>query len=230
MFPLRDDVPSRGTPFVVGCLIVANLMVFLLEIALVAAEGGGAAALADFTDAWGLVPREFLRGATQPHPTGQIVWLTPLTSMFIHGGLLHVAGNLLYLAIFGRRIEDLLGHGRFFLFYLACGLVAAALQVASDPESFAPIVGASGAVSGLLGGYAVSYPMGRLRLLWPPVRVPASLFLLGWIAIQVLSGLGAGSAEPVGVAWWAHVGGFVTGMLLVRSMWVRNPIRSRLRI
>jgi membrane associated rhomboid family serine protease len=149
--------------------------------------------------------------------------------MFIHGGLLHLAGNLLYLWIFGRRIEDLLGHGRFFLFYLVCGLAAAAAQVASDPDSYAPIVGASGAVSGLLGGYAVSYPLGRLRLLWPPLRVPAALFLLAWIALQLLSGLAEAGAQPSGVAWWAHVGGFVAGGALVRAMRVRSPIRSRLR-
>jgi membrane associated rhomboid family serine protease len=230
MLPLRDDVPGRGAPLVVVCLILANALVFLLELWLVAAEGGGAGALAEFTDAWGLVPREFLRGTSEPRPTGQIVWLTPLAAMFIHGSLLHLAGNLLYLWIFGRRIEDLLGHGRFFLFYLACGLAAAAAQVASDPGSYAPIVGASGAVSGLLGGYAVSYPLGRLRLAWPPVRVPAALFLLAWIALQIYAGLEHREAVPSGVAWWAHVGGFFAGMALVRAMRVRSPIRSRLRI
>jgi len=230
MLPLRDDVPSRSTPFVVVCLIVANALVFLLEISLVAAEGGGSGALTEFTDAWGLVPREFLRGTSQRGPTGQIVWLTPIAAMFIHGGLLHLAGNLLYLWIFGRRIEDLLGHGRFFLFYLVCGLAAAALQVASDPSSYAPIVGASGAISGLLGGYAVSYPTGRLRLLWPPLRVPAALFLLVWIVIQIASGFAGKDEASSGVAWWAHVGGFVTGIALIRSMRVRGPTRSRSRI
>jgi membrane associated rhomboid family serine protease len=227
---MRDDVPARGAPLVVVVLVLANLLVFLLELSLVVAEGGGAGALAEFTDAWGLVPREFLRGASREHATGQIVWLTPLTAMFIHGGLLHLAGNLLYLWIFGSRIEDLLGHGRFFAFYLVCGLAAAAVQVASSPDSYAPIVGASGAVSGLLGGYALSYPTGRLRLLWPPMRVPAALFLLAWIVIQILSGLGAWADASSGVAWWAHVGGFLTGMALVRSMRARTPIRSRLRI
>jgi membrane associated rhomboid family serine protease len=230
MLPLRDDVPGRSTPVVVASLVLANLLVFLLEVSLVAAEGGGAGALAEFTDSWGLVPREFMRATTQPRPTGQIAWLTPITAMFIHDGLAHLAGNLLYLWIFGRRIEDLLGHGRCFVFYLACGLAGAAAQLASDPGSYAPIVGASGAISGLLGGYAISYPFGRLRLLWPPVRVPAAVFLLVWIVIQVLSGLGAGGETSGGVAWWAHVGGFVAGMALVRSMRVRSPIRSRLRI
>jgi len=230
MLPMRDDVPGRGTPFVVIGLLLANLLVFLLELSLLAAEGSDAGGLAEFIDAWGLVPREFLRGASQQHATGQIVWLTPITSMFIHGGLLHLAGNGLYLWIFGSRVEDLLGHGRFLLFYLVCGLVASVVQIASDPDSFAPIVGASGAVSGLLGGYGVSYPTGRLRLLWPPLRVPAALFLLVWIVIQILSGLESPVEASSGVAWWAHIGGFVAGAVLVRSMRVRNPIRSRSRI
>jgi membrane associated rhomboid family serine protease len=230
MLPLRDDVPRRGAPLVVVCLIAANLLVFAGELFLLVAEGRGVGALAEFTDAWGLVPREFLRGFSEPRPTGQIFWLTPLAAMFIHGGLLHLAGNLVYLWIFGRPLEDLLGHGRFFVFYLACGLAAAAAQVASDPDSYAPIVGASGAVSGVLGGYALSYPLGRLRLLWPPVRVPAGLFLLVWIGLQIASGLSADAVASGGVAWWAHVGGFVAGLALVRAMRVRSPIRSRLRI
>jgi membrane associated rhomboid family serine protease len=229
MLPMRDDVPGRSAPFVVGCLMLANTLVFALELSLVAAEGEGSGALAEFTDAWGLVPREFLRGASQPGPTGQIVWLTPIAAMFIHGGLLHLLGNLLYLWIFGRRIEDLLGHARFFLFYLVCGLIASGVQVASDPNSYAPIVGASGAISGVLGAYAVSYPSGRLHLLWPPMRIPAALFLLAWIVIQIASGLAGAAEDSPGVAWWAHVGGFVTGMALIRSMRVRNPIRSRSR-
>jgi membrane associated rhomboid family serine protease len=229
MLPLRDDVPIRSVPFVVVCLVCANMLVFALELTLATGEQG-AGALAEFTDAWGLVPREFLRGAMQQRSTGQIVWLTPIAAMFIHGGLLHLAGNLLYLWIFGRPIEDLLGHGRFFVFYLACGLVASAVQVASDPDSYQPIVGASGAVSGLLGAYAVSYPLGWLRLLWPPLRVPAALFLLAWFAFQVAAGLGSAEGASGGVAWWAHVGGFLAGMALVRAMRVRSPVRSRLRI
>jgi len=230
MLPLRDDVPGRGAPLAVVGLILANAIVFGVELSLVAGQDDGAAALAEFTDAWGLVPREFLRGASQAGPTGQIVWLTPLAAMFIHGGLLHLLGNLLYLWIFGRRIEDLLGHARFLLFYLVCGLIASGVQVASDPDSYAPIVGASGAISGLLGAYAISYPSGRLRLLWPPMRIPAGLFLLAWIVIQIASGLAPAAEASRGVAWWAHAGGFVTGMALIRSMRVRDPIRSRSRI
>ncbi len=229
MLPLRDDLPSRSMPIVIFCLVLANALVFLLEVSLVAGEGDGPGDLAEFIDAWGLVPREFLRGASQTGPTGQIVWLTPLAAMFIHGGLLHLAGNLLYLWVFGRPIEHLLGHARCLLFYLVCGLAASALQVASDPNSHAPIVGASGAVSGLLGAYAVCYPTGRLQLLWPPIRVPAAVFLLAWIVIQIASGLAGSDETSRGVAWWAHVGGFVAGIALIGPMRVRDPIRSRSR-
>jgi len=224
MIPIRDDVPSRSTPVVVPALILLNLAAFLYVLTLDVDAAGA------LLERWGLVPREFLRGLGRPTATQQIFWLTPLTSMFLHGSLLHLAGNLLYLWIFGVPIEDLLGHARFAFFYVACGLVAALAHVASDPASYVSTLGASGAISGLLGAYAVSYPGGRLRMLWPRVRVPALLFLALWIAFQVVSGIGAGGAGDPGVAWWAHVGGFAAGVVLARSMWVRKPTQSRLRI
>jgi membrane associated rhomboid family serine protease len=149
--------------------------------------------------------------------------------MFLHAGLLHLAGNLLYLWIFGAAVEEVLGHGRFALLYAVCGLAAAAVQVASDPSSFAPTVGASGAVSGVLGAYAVTHPTRPLQLLWPPLRVPAALFFAAWVGLQVLSGLGAVRGGGGGVAWWAHVGGFAAGAALGRAMWVRKPPAARLR-
>jgi membrane associated rhomboid family serine protease len=218
--PIRTDVPVRSRPIAVPGLVAANLLVF----AAVVASGPEAAA---WVERWALVPRELLRAAAQPDAAPWGFWLTPLTSMFLHGNLLHLAGNLLYLWIFGAQIEDLLGSARFLAFYVACGLAAAAIHVASDPSAYLPTIGASGAISGLLGAYAVAYPTGRLRLLWPRVSVPAIAFLLVWIAIQVVSGLG--DAQQA-VAWWAHVGGFVAGAALARSMWVRRPTRSRLRI
>jgi membrane associated rhomboid family serine protease len=205
-------------------LVSANVVTFAYAATL------GPEAAGELLDRWGLVPREFLRGAAHPSATRHLVWLTPLTAMFLHGGLLHLAGNLFYLWIFGAQIEELLGRARFVVFYLACGLAAAAIHVASAPSSYLPTVGASGAISGLLGAYAVSYPTGRLRLLWPQVRVPAIVFLTLWIALQVVSGLEAGSPGAGGTAWWAHVGGFAAGAALARSMWVRRPTRSRLRI
>jgi membrane associated rhomboid family serine protease len=202
-------------------LVVANLLVFVWAVA------GGPEAGALRVERWALVPREFLRAATHPSEAPWGFWLTPLTSMFLHGSLLHLTGNLLYLWVFGAPIEELLGRLRFLVFYATCGLAAAAIHVASDPNSYLPTIGASGAISGLLGAYAIAYPTGRLRLLWPRVRVPAILFLAIWIALQVASGL---DAAERGVAWWAHVGGFVAGAALARSMWVKQPTRSRLRI
>jgi membrane associated rhomboid family serine protease len=221
--PVRADVPTKLAPGVVIAIAGANILVFAYAVA----QGPDGAGL--LVDRFGLVPRELLRAAAHPAAAAPWAWLTPLTSMFLHGSLLHLAGNLLYLAIFGARIEDLLGHARFAIFYMACGLAASAIHVASDPSSYLPTVGASGAISGLLGAYAVSYPTGRLRLVWPGVPVPAVVFLAVWIALQVGSGLAA-RAEGGGTAWWAHVGGFAAGVALARSMWLRRPVRSRLRI
>lgn len=221
--PVRTDVPTRSAPGVVIAIAAANVVAFAWA-ASQGPEGAG-----HLIDRFGLVPRELLRAAAHPDAAPPWAWLTPITAMFLHGSPLHLAGNLLYLAIFGARIEDLLGHARFAVFYAACGLAAAVIHVASDPTSFLPTVGASGAISGLLGAYAVSYPTGRLRLVWPRVPVPAIAFLVLWIALQVASGLSAG-AEASGTAWWAHVGGFVAGAALARSMWLRRPVRSRLRI
>jgi membrane associated rhomboid family serine protease len=210
MIPLRDDVRIRDTPIAVALLIATNVAAFLFVVSLDAADA------ASLFDRWALVPREFLRGAVQPAATRQMTWLTPVSSMFLHASLLHLAGNMLTLWIF--------------VFYLACGLAAAAIQIASDPGAYVATVGASGAISGLLGAYAISYPGARLRLAVPPLRVPALLFLTLWIAIQVASALQTRGDTAVGIAWWAHVGGFLAGITLVRSMWVRKPTRSRLRI
>lgn len=221
MLPVRDDVRGRSAPVAVAGLLAANALVF------VAVFGAGGEAASLVFERWGLVPRDWLR-ALGGEPG--LAWLAPLSAMFLHGGLLHLAGNALYLWIFGRAVEDLLGTPRFLLFYAVCGGVAALAHVAAEPRSFVPAVGASGAISGLLGAYAVSYPLGRLRLLWPPVRVPAVAFGLAWIALQVASGLSSAGRAGRGVAWWAHVGGFAAGAVLARSMWVRLPTRSRLRI
>ena len=212
----------------VGLLVLANLAVFVHELALQAGPRGPAA-LDAFVKHYGLVPRVLLSGA-------RYAWITPLTSMFLHGGWLHIGGNLLYLWIFGNNVEDLLGHARFVVFYLVCGLVAAAAQVASAPASSLPTIGASGAISGVLGAYLVSYPTARVRTViplgffWPTVLVPAVVFLAIWFAMQLLAGLSATGAEHGGVAWWAHVGGFLAGAALARPMRRHPPTRARLAI
>ena len=223
MLPLRDDVAAPSVPWTVVALLVGQLAVFVALLA--AFESPEEATLA--FERWGLVPRRWLRALAGPPAA---VWLTPLTAMFLHGGWLHLLGNALYLWIFGRALEDLLGFRRFALLYFVSGLAAAVLHVAAAPSSWVPAIGASGAVSGVLGAYAVSYPTGRLRLLWPAARVPAIVFLLAWFGFQVASGLTSWGREGGGIAWWAHVGGFCAGVALARPMWLRAPRRARLRI
>jgi len=224
MLPIRDDVPARRWPWLVLALGVANVAVYAYTLALSWSAGGDPEPVTRFVETWGLVPRELLR-ADDPRS-----WVTLVTAMFLHGSLVHLGANLLYLQVFGSRVEDLLGHARFLLLYLATGVVAGAAEVAAHPTSWVPTIGASGAVSGLLGAYLVSYPTGRLRLLWPRIRVRAALFLALWVGFQVFSGIAALDDPARRVAWWAHVGGFAAGAALVRSMWVRKPTRRRVRI
>jgi membrane associated rhomboid family serine protease len=214
MIPLKDVIPSRTRPVITTSLVVVNALIFLLQSTLSPGE------LDRFLFTFGLTPAHF-----------SLVSL--FTSMFVHGGLFHVAGNLLYLWIFGDNIEDRLGHGRFLVFYLAAGVVAALAQTAMDPSSTVPMVGASGAIAGVLGGYFVLYPQSRVLTLFPfPVmlfEVPAFFFLGLWFLVQFVSGLGslagASSGLPGGVAFWAHVIGFLAGAVLVRLM--QRPERQR---
>jgi membrane associated rhomboid family serine protease len=224
MLPIRDDVPSRRWPWMVFALGGANIAVYVYTLALGWGAGGDSEAVTRFVETWGLIPRELLR-ADDPR-----AWVTLVTAMFLHGSLLHLGANLLYLQVFGSRVEDLLGPARFLLLYMATGIVAGATEVAAHPDSWTPTIGASGAVSGLLGAYLASFPTRRLRLLWPRIRVRAALFLGVWIAIQLLAGLDALDDPDRQVAWWAHVGGFAAGAVLARPMWVRKPTRKRVRI
>ena len=215
MIPLRDVIPTRTTPFVTVTLIVLNAVAFACQLWL----GDAGQAL---VRSWGLVPAAFS-------------WGTVLTSMFLHGGLLHFGGNMLYLWIFGDNVEDRMGHGRFLAFYLLCGTVAALAQTAMVPDSAVPMVGASGAIAGVMGAYFVLYPRSRIVTLVPIVfffqilEVPAIFFLAIWFLIQFVSGVGsiaATAAEPAGgVAFWAHVAGFVAGLGGV--LLFRRPERQR---
>ena len=229
MIPLRDDVPTRIAPTVTISLVALNVAAFLYELSLGPARRGHAGAEA-FIASFGVVPRDLLA----PHVSLRTL-LTPLTSMFLHGGFLHIGGNMLYLWIFGNNVEDLLGHARYLVFYLFCGLVAVAAHVASAPESAVPVIGASGAIAGVLGAYAVSYPTARIRTLvplgfiWTTLYLPAVVLLALWFAMQIWFGTlqrGGGG----GVAWWAHVGGFIAGAILVKPFQVRPPGRSRIPI
>jgi membrane associated rhomboid family serine protease len=183
-----------------------------------------------------VVPREYA-AATDLAPAIPLpYWTTLLTSMFLHGGWMHLGGNMLYLWIFGNNVEDAMGHARFVLFYLLGGLAAAFSQVISGPNSPIPMVGASGAVSGILGAYVLLYPHARVLTLiilgwfWRVVEIPALIVLGFWIVVQVLNGLLTFNFQGGGVAWFAHVGGFFAGMLLIpffkrRTVPVRLPWR-----
>lgn len=219
--PVGGDAAPRPAPVVVAAIVLVDVALFAL-LARMAQPDATAV-----VDRYGLVPRELLRALAQPAARNEIAWLAPLSSMFLHADRLHLAGNLLYLWIFGAELERRLGHARFLLFYVACGLAAAALHVASAPGSFVPALGASGAISGLLGAYAASAPSRRLPLYWPRVEVPALALLVLWVALQLASGIAAWSGG--GVAGWAHVGGFAAGVLLARGALCARPARSRLR-
>jgi len=214
VIPLRDVIPTRTTPFVTVGIILANAAVFLYQFSL----GDDVVA---FVRDWGLVPAEFS-------------WVAVFTSMFLHGGLFHFGGNMLYLWIFGDNVEDRMGHGRFLAFYLLCGLAAALAQTLTGPTSTVPMIGASGAIAGVMGAYFVLYPHSRIVTLLPLfifiqiIEVPAIFFLGIWFLMQFVSGigtLGGDDAAVGGVAFWAHVAGFAAGLVGVFAF--RQPSRQR---
>lgn len=232
LIPLRDTIPSRTVPLVNGALIAACVGVFVLQLL----SGSGGEAL---VQAFGFVPaRLFHPGELGPGSFS--LGLTGLfSSMFLHGGFLHLAGNMLFLWIFGDNVEDALGHGRYLVFYLGCGALAALLQGLFATTSLVPMVGASGAIAGVLGAYFVLFPHARvvtlvpLFFLFPLVEVPASLFLLLWFLLQFWQGTaslavsGEAGAAAGGVAWWAHVGGFAAGIVLLLLLKPRRRPAAR---
>ncbi len=226
MLPLWDENPARRAPPVATVLIIAaNLGVFAYQVMLAMQDSR---ALTAFIGTHALVPGRLVADWDQARE-----WKTLFTHMFIHGGLAHVAGNCWFLWIFGRGVEDRLGPVKFILFYLLCGLAAAGLQIAVEPDSALPMLGASGAISGVLGAYLIMFPTAWIYTLvpWivPIIPLPAILFLFVWFAFQALNGMGSmltGADAAGGVAWWAHVGGFTAGMILIvwakGAGWVRR--------
>ena len=210
MFPIRDHNPSERTPYVTWALIAINVVVFISYFALFQDER----ALGRFFFQWGLVPAD--ASAT-----------TFFTSMFLHGGIMHLAGNMLFLWVFGDNMEDQMGHTGFLLFYLVSGFAAAAAQFMADPTSTIPMVGASGAIAGVMGGYLLMFPKARVDILiiliiiFRIIPVPAYIVLGAWFGIQLVQG----SMTPTdmgGVAYWAHAGGFAAGLLLTIPIWRRR--------
>ena len=215
MIPIRDYNPATRTPYVTYALIAACILVFLWQMSLDPRSGQV------MVYQLGFVPALLFGEATFGADGGLIpAWTTLFTSMFLHGSsFMHLGGNMLYLWIFGNNIEDVMGHGRFLAFYLICGLAAAMAQALPDMGSTVPMIGASGAISGVLGAYLLLFPKAKVQVIIPigffmMRTIPAGWLLGIWIAFQVISGLSQGIAGG-GVAWWAHVGGFVAGMALV---------------
>lgn len=211
MIPLRDDNPSSSRPVVNYLLILACIVVFFHMLSL-----GSPGGIAEFVATYGAIPAQLL--GRDGGPGGGYVTL--VTSLFLHGGWIHLGGNMLYLWVFGDNVEDVLGHGGYLVFYLVAGVIATITHVLVNPTSMVPVVGASGAIAGVLGAYLILFPRARILSLVPlglflwSVRVPAIFFLPVWFFMQFLTGLAA-IGRDVPVAWAAHVGGFVAGAALV---------------
>lgn len=215
MIPLRDTQPSYSRPIVTVSLIAVNLLVYLFQATLDSYSYG------NFIQVFGLVPDHFR-------------YMNVFTSMFVHGGWMHVIFNMWFLWIYGDNVEDILGHAKFLVFYLLCGVAAVLLQVALNPYSRIPVVGASGAIAGVMGGYLIKFPHSRILTLVPvfvfftTFEIPAVLILLYWFVLQIIGGAFSGpSYAGGGVAWFAHVGGFVAGMVLIKIIGTRDRFLQR---
>ncbi len=244
MFPYRDDNPTLRTPVVTIALIVITSVVW------VAVQGAGTTVpLARSVCELGLIPGEVL-GRVQPGTEIAVgpgiacrlgsggAWFTVLSSMFLHGGWLHLLGNMWFLWIFGNNVEDSMGRGRFLVFYLICGAVAAAAQVVVNPSSPVPMVGASGAISGVMGAYLILYPKVRVHMLVflgffiTTVAVPAYFMLVYWALLQVLGSVPSltGGGSGGGVAFMAHLGGFVAGLALIKAFAQSELVEAHRRV
>jgi membrane associated rhomboid family serine protease len=225
MFPLKNLSPRLTFPVITVLLIIINVLVFIYQVSLPerAAEA--------FIDLYGMVPaRVSLALAGRHHVILEQAFIPLFTSMFLHGGWLHVLGNMWFLWIFGGQVEDRLGHFTYLAFYLICGLGSGVAQLAFSWGSTTPAIGASGAIAGVLGAYIVLFPSSRiltlvpLFIIWFTAQIPALVFIGLWFLIQFLSGIGSlGAASMGGVAWWAHVGGFLLGVLVAQ---LYRPSRS----
>ena len=244
LLPIGDDNNERGTvPFVVYIVIFINVVVFLLFQQATSTEAG-----AEFTYAYSVVPYEITNntdlkvpvrvpgGPLIPQfPGPSPIWLTILTSMFMHGGWMHIIGNMLYLWIFGDNIEDNFGHVKFLIFYLVCGVAASFAHIIVDPQSVVPSLGASGAIAGVLGAYLIMFPRNRVRtllplgFLWTTIELPAVVVLGFWIVIQIFSQYTSSitPGQGGGVAYMAHIGGFAAGVAL--CFMFRRPRQARFR-
>ena len=227
MIPFRDNISSRHYPIVTLLIIFVNITVFLYQFSLTSET------LQHFLFKYGVVPAKLQLIGQDPVLVITGFSISILTSMFLHGGLLHLSGNILYLWIFGDNIEDRMGSIRFLFFYLLCGILGSGTHALFNLDNQIPAIGASGAISGVLGAYLLSYPFAKIRtiiplfLFWPIVELPAILVLGSWFFIQLFNGttsLNETSQVMGGVAWWAHIGGFIAGTVLI-GLFSRYPVR-----
>jgi membrane associated rhomboid family serine protease len=226
VIPLKDTTPRRSFPFVTVLLIVINFIVFFHQIPLPHAAGDA------FVHVYGLVPSRIEFALAGKHFTLAQAFVPLFTCMFLHGGWLHIIGNMWFLWIFGGNVEDRIGSASYLVFYLICGLGSGISQVVFSWGSTIPSIGASGAISGVLGAYIIFFPRSRilslvpLLVIWFMARVPAWIFIGLWFVVQFLSGLGSlATTSSGGVAWWAHVGGFILGALLAKPF-ASSPRRA----
>jgi membrane associated rhomboid family serine protease len=236
MFPLKDNIPAKNFPVVNIGLIVINIVFFVYQVSY-------GQQVDQLIMAFGFIPARFLAQQAENFidPTR---FLPVFSSMFLHGNLLHLISNMWMLWIFGDNVEDCMGHGRYLLFFLLCGIASVVVQAVSSPGSVVPMIGASGAISGVLGAYFLTYPQARVLTLIPIViffyliELPAYFFLGFWFVMQFVQGsihsLNSTATGSGGIAWWAHVGGFVAGVLLLRLFrqkdWQRPVFRTEKRI
>ncbi len=230
MIPFRDYNPSGTIPFVTIAIIVVNVAVFLHQARQNPHQERA------FVTRYGIRPVDvvhYAQGDPQVRGHFGVIFLPFLTAMFLHGGWMHLLGNMWYLWIFGDNVEDRMGHVKYLIFYLLCGLAASVAHIVASPSSGVPMVGASGAIAGVLGAYAVAFPRARvscllpLFIVWMVVELPALIVLGFWFFIQFLSGMQSlrMSAVGGGVAWWAHIGGFVLGMIFLPIL--QKPLSQR---
>ncbi|KIC46126.1 rhomboid family intramembrane serine protease [Tateyamaria sp. ANG-S1] len=213
MFPIRDHNPSGRTPYITYTLMAVNILIFLSYVGLFSDER----ALSRFFFDYAAIPARIVTGDGA---------LTLVSSMFLHGGWLHLGGNMLFLYIFGDNVEDEMGHGRFLGFYLASGIAAGMIHILSAPDSIVPVVGASGAIAGVMGAYLLLFPKARIDILliliiiFRVFPIPAWIMLALWFGMQFIGGVGS-DPNAGGVAYWAHAGGFIAGILLTIPLWLR---------
>lgn len=211
MIPIKDTTKSFSTPYINYTLLLINIIIFIYELSL-------GDRLMPFFNTYGLIPNKLISLESY----GFFERFTPfLTSMFLHGSWVHLFGNLLFLYIFGDNIEDILGHTKYLLFFILCGLGAALFQILTNFRSEIPMIGASGAISGVLGAYLFYFPNSRILTFIPLfifIRVRASVFIIIWFAFQFISGISlSSSSSPGGIAFWAHIGGFICGTLFAHN-------------